>query len=289
MAVRLGKVGVWKPESTWNLDNGAHRDAVAELDELGYGTVWLGNADGGLRTAEAFLAATSRLVLATGIVNVWTHSPAELAAAYQRVNGAYPDRMLVGIGVSHAPLVEPTGQVYTKPYSKLVGFLDGLDAAEPALPAAGRVLGALSPRSLGLARDRAAGAHPYLTTPEHTSWAREILHGEALLAPEQKVVLARDPIAARELARRVVGMYLALPNYTNNLRRFGFTDQDFADGGSDRLIDAVVAWGDVDAVRHRVREHLDAGADHVALQVLTAEDEPPLREWRELAPAIAEA
>lgn len=288
MAVRLGKVGIWKPERTWNPDSSAHRDAVAELDELGYGALWLGNADGRLGAAEAFLAATPRMVLATGIVNVWTHDPGLVAAAYQRVHESFPDRLLIGLGASHAPPVEATGQVYTKPYSKLRGYLDDLDAARPALPAEGRVLGSLGPRSLALARDRTAGAHPYLTTPEHTAWAREILHGEALLAPEQKVLLARDPSAARDLARRVVGMYLALPNYTNNLRRFGFLDEDFADGGSDRLLDAVVAWGDVDAVRHRVREHLDAGADHVALQVLTEDEELPLRQWRELAPAVTE-
>ncbi|RCW45230.1 putative F420-dependent oxidoreductase [Halopolyspora algeriensis] len=289
MAVRLGKVGLWTGEWAWDPINGERREAVAELDDLGYGTLWLGNATGDLRVLSELLGAGKKLVVATGIVNVWTHDAAGLAAAYQRVDRAHPGRVLIGLGSSHAPLVERTGQAYTKPYSKLRSFLDELDRAESPLPPHAQVLAALGPRTLALAGQRTAGAHPYLVTPEHTARAREILGEEPLLAPEQKVVVESDPARAREIAREGVAVYLGLPNYVNNLRRLGFAEDDFTGGGSDRLIDALVAWGDVDTVLRRVREHHEAGADHVALQVLTGSDELPREQWRELAPAVREA
>ncbi|MDR7301092.1 LLM class F420-dependent oxidoreductase [Haloactinomyces albus] len=288
MAIRVGKVGLWRAEAGWDPDNGEHREAVAELDDLGCGTLWLGNADGDLRVMSGLLDATKKLAVATGIVNVWTHDAAELAAAYQRVDRVHPGRALLGLGSSHAPLVERFGHTYSKPYSKLRSFLDEIDRAESPVPPHVQVLAALGPRTLALAGQRTAGAHPYLVTPEHTAQAREILGDGPLLAPEQKVVLETAPDRARRIARQGVEVYLGLPNYLNNLRRLGFTEADFADGGSDRLIDALVAWGDVDTVLHRVREHHEAGADHVALQVLTGSDDLPRAQWRELAPAIRE-
>ena len=169
----------------------------------------------------------------------------------------------------------------------MAAYLDALDKTDPPVPADARVLAALGPKMLRLAAERAAGAHPYLTTPDHTRQAREILGPEPLLAPEQRVVLETDPAAARELGRRHLAIYLQLPNYTNNLRRMGFTDDDFAGGGSDRLVDAIVAWGDVDALVARVRAHHDAGAAHVCIQVLTADPRAlPLTEWRTLAVAF---
>jgi probable F420-dependent oxidoreductase len=199
---------------------------------------------------------------------------------------AYPGRFLLGLGVSHSALVEPTGQRYQHLYRKLVEFLDGLDAAAPPVPPEGRALAALSPRVLKLAAERTAGAHPYLVTPEHTRRAREILGDGPLLAPEQKVVLSTDPARAREIGRGGLAMYLRLPDYVSNLRRLGYTDGDISGGGSDRLVDALVAWGDEDAIARRVAEHHAAGACHVCLQVLTGEQAVPWPQWRRLAAAL---
>ncbi|MEU6132740.1 LLM class F420-dependent oxidoreductase [Saccharopolyspora sp. NPDC047091] len=292
MAVAVGRVGVWMLAPAWDLDNAEHREAVAELDALGYGALWLGMAPGDLRVVQGLLEQTKKLVVATGIINIWTHEAADIGAAYQRVDRVAPGRALVGLGTSHAPLVERAGQSYTKPFSKLRSFVDELDAAPEPLPVQARVLAALGPKALQLAGERSAGAHPYLTTPEHTAWAREVLGDGPLLAPEQKVVLETDPDKAREIGRAGAGPYLELPNYLNNLRRLGYTDDDFADGGSDRLIDALVAWGDLDAIAERVAAHHDAGADHVAVQVLTDSSPQdrrsavPREQWRELAPAL---
>jgi probable F420-dependent oxidoreductase len=272
--MKVGRVGVWDNASWAPLRDSA---ALAELERLGYGTVWLGgspNAD--LSAAEPVLAASATLQVATGIVNVWEAEPSVAAAANARVAAAHPGRFLLGIGVGHRPMV---GDRYTRPYDKLVSYLDGLD--EGGVPVDQRVLAALGPKVMGLARDRTAGAHPYLTTPEHTAQARDILGEGKLLVPEQKVVLETDAAKARALAREKIGFYFGLPNYTNAWLRLGFTEADLADGGSDRLIDALVAWGDVDAVKQRVGEHLDAGADQVAIQVL---DEDKLATLRALAP-----
>lgn len=269
----IGTLGVWD-HSAW-----PGFGDPAELERAGYGTAWLGGSPApDLSTVEPVLAASTSLVVATGIVNVWDAEPSVVAAAYQRLAAAYPDRFLLGVGVGHRPLV---GDRYTKPYDKLVSYLDGLD--EGGVPVSGRVLAALGPKVLGLARDRTAGAHPYFTTPEHTARAREILGEGKLLVPEQKVVLETDPERARALARQSLAFYLTLPNYTNNWLRLGFTEADLADGGSDRLVDALVAWGDEDAVRERVQAHLSAGADQVAVQVVNEDKLPVLRT---LAPVL---
>ncbi|WP_243793957.1 LLM class F420-dependent oxidoreductase [Saccharopolyspora gloriosae] len=286
MAIEIGRFGLWTGAPSWDGDTVEHREAVAEIDELGYGALWLGLAPGDLRTVQALLAATKKLVVATGIINIWEYPAAEVAAAYQRVDRVHPGRALIGIGPSHAPVVENSGQSYVKPFSKLKSYVDELDAVEEPLPSQARVLAALGPRALALAGERAAGAHPYLTTPEHTAVAREVLGDGPLLAPEQKVVLETDPAEAREIARDRTGPYLQLPNYLNNLRRLGYTDEDFADGGSDRLIDSLVAWGDADTIADRVRAHRDAGADHVTVQVLSRGSDLPRWQWRELAPAL---
>jgi probable F420-dependent oxidoreductase len=272
----LGPLAVWD-HSSWP----AFQDAAAltELERLGYGTAWVGGSPSpDLSTVEPVLAASTSLVVATGIVNVWDAAPADAAAGYHRVAAAYPDRFILGIGVGHRPFV---GDQYTKPYDKLVSYLDGLD--EAGVPESGRMLAALGPKVLRLARDRTAGAHPYLTTPEHTAQAREILGAGKLLVPEQKVILSTDPAEARTLARQKIGFYFDLPNYTNNWLRLGFTEADLANRGSDELIDALVAWGDETAIRERVQAHLEAGADQVALQVL---NEDKLSVLGTLAPAL---
>jgi probable F420-dependent oxidoreductase len=255
-------LGVWDHAAAdWLRDPAV----LAELERLGYKTVWLGGSPAAdLATVEPTLAASNSVQVATGIVNVWDGDPD--AAAYARVASAYPERFLLGVGVGHPQAV---GARYTKPYDKLVSYLDGLD--EGGVPESGRVLAALGPRVMRLARDRTAGAHPYLTTPEHTAQAREILGDGKLLVPEQKVVLSTDPAEARALARTALAMYLTLTNYTSNWLRLGFTEADLADGGSDRLVDALVAWGDADAIRERVAAHWEAGADQVALQILNTD------------------
>ena len=285
MVLDIGRVGIWT-YGLWQ-DNDDAAEAVAELEELGYGTLWLGFSDGGLELHEALLAASRRIVVATAIINVWVDPPARVAASYQRVERSYPGRILIGLGSSHAGMTQ--GQEY-RPYQKMVSYLDELDALSPAVPAGRRVLAALGPKMLRLAGESSAGVHPYLVTPAHTKRARETLGPGPLLAPEQKVVLETDPIKAREIARAVFSPHLTQPNYTNNLLRMGFTADDLADGGSDRLIDAVIAWGDTDTVLDRIAEHHAAGADHVAIQVLTAGDyghgSLPRQQWRELAAAL---
>ncbi len=280
--VNVGRVGVWNiglrnddPSAA-----GEIRDAAAELEQLGYGAIWLGGSPG-VDHAIPVLEATSRIAVATGILNIWQHEAEDVAARQAEVSAAHPDRFLLGLGASHAHAVEG----YHRPYSTMVSYLDRLDAA--GSPASGRVLAALGPRMLALSRDRAVGAHPYLVTPEHTATARDILGQGPLLAPEIKVVLDTDLDRARATARRHLEMYLRLPNYTNNLLRLGFVQDDFRDGGSDRLIDAVFALGDVDTVRKRMDAHYEAGADHAVLQVITADRTAlPRTEWRELAAGL---
>ncbi len=286
----LGPVGIWSPSFAWNTPD--RLDAVRELDELGYGAVWLGSAAGDLRLVEELLGATERIVVATGIVNVWGTPAQELAASFGRLAERHPSRVLLGIGASHAPQVEALGRQYKQPLKELERYLDGLDAATPPVPAGLRVLAALGPKALTLAARRSAGAHPYLTPPAHTAEARRVLGDGPLLAPEQKVVLEPDRTAALATARHHLGYYLRLPNYVQNLRRLGFTDEDLADGGSERLVDMLYAFG-VDGAVERVRAHRDAGADHVAVQVITPEVDtgtrtgrPARAEWRELAAAL---
>jgi probable F420-dependent oxidoreductase len=283
MAVDVGRVGVWSGSSLW--EGGQGGEVAAELDELGFGALWLGSAKGDLNLVEGLLGATKRLVLATGIVNIWTEPAETTAAAYHRVAAEFPGRLLLGIGAGHKKFVEPlTGQQYVRPYQRLVAYLDELDAAN--VSPQDRAVAALGPKVLALAGQRSAGAHPYLVTPEHTAQAREILGDGPLLAPEQKVILETDPDKARAIARATLELYLGLPNYTNNWLRLGYTEDDLADGGSDRLVDGLVAWGDVDTVLTRISQHHQAGADHVCIQVLTDEPGLPRKHFRILADAL---
>jgi probable F420-dependent oxidoreductase len=278
----MSEIGIWSSglRSEDPHVAGEIREAAAELEELGYAAVWLGSSPG-VRHAVPLLEATSRIVVATGILNIWEYDPAEVAAEQAGVATEHPGRFLLGLGASHSALVKD----YRKPYSTMVDFLDRLDAA--GSPKDGRVLAALGPRMLALSRDRAAGAHPYLITPEHTAKAREILGSGPLLAPEVKVVLDTDPERARAAARGHLAIYLGMPNYTGNLLRLGFTEDDFRDGGSDRLIDATFAWGGMDVIRERVAAHQKAGADQVVLQVVTAGQAAlPRSQWRELADGL---
>jgi len=281
--VDLGKVGIWFSGS-WRLPD-SPLDVAAEMEGLGYSALWSsGRFEPGLsKHFERQLAATTHLVVASGIVSIWPTSPQEIAEAVADLADRYPGRFLLGLGASHAPVVAE----YTRPYSKMISYLDALDSAGPSVAKDHRVLAALGPRMLELAGERSAGAHPYFVPVEHTVRARALLGPGPLLAPEVTVVLERDPSKARALARTFTGGYLRLPNYVNNLRALGFGDDDLAGGGSDRLVDAVVCWGDLDAIAARVHEHHEAGADHVCIQVIPAtQGSFPLAEYRELAAAL---
>lgn len=289
----IGRYGIW----TFQLDLVPARQAqevAAEIEAMGYGALWVPEAVGreAFTSAGLLLAGTSSLTVATGIASIWARDAMAAAAAHKTLSEAYPGRFLLGLGVSHQPMVDHVrGHRYQRPYSAMVEYLDRMDgavfmAAEPEVPPR-RVLAALGPRMLALAAERAAGAHPYFVPPEHTAVARQALGEEPLLAVEQAVVLETDPSRAREIARTYTGIYTGLPNYAENLKRFGLTDEDLAGAGSDRLVDAVVAWGTVDDALARVQDHLDAGADHVCLQVVTADaGTPATHEWRLLAEAL---
>ncbi len=283
----LQGTGIWSGHLRYG-DAGAIADAAAEVDALGYTAIWIPDVGGDvLGSIELLLGATSGTGVATGILNIWMHEPADVAARRSGWTDDWKDRFMLGLGASHAPLID-SGQPgrYTKPYSKMVEYLDGLDGAAEPFPAESRVLAALRPKMLGLARDRTAGAHPYFVPVEHVAKARQILGPDPTIAVELAVVLDRDPSSARATARRHTAIYVTLPNYTNNLRDLGFGDDDFADAGSDRLVDAIVAWGDEDTIVRRVGELRDAGADHVCIQVIRPDDEIPLADWRALAPAL---
>jgi probable F420-dependent oxidoreductase len=264
----LGRFGVWtfgapKPEQ------------AVEIEKLGYGAVWIGGSPAGdLNYVDPILEATESLQVATGIVNVWTADAAEVAEAYHRVEAAYPGRFLLGIGIGHP---EHT-QEYRTPYDVLVEYLDALDTAK--VPTSRMVVAALGPKVLELSAKRSAGAHPYLTTPEHTAHAHTLIGNTVYLAPEHKVVLTTDVEEARTVGRGAVDFYLNLSNYLNNWKRLGFTDKDLAKPGSDKLIDALVAYGTPEAIAARLNEHLDAGADHVSIQVLGG--------WDELIPTLTQ-
>lgn len=287
MAVDVGRIGIWSGSRAWPQDRSELAETAAELEELGFRALWLGGTPAGtLEQPEALLGATTTMAVATGIVSVWTDPAATVAAAYHRVASAHPGRFLLGLGASHAPAVERSGQRYQRPYATVEAFLDGLDTATPPVPRDGRALAALGPRMLALAGARTAGAHPYLVTPEHTLRAREILGEGPLLAPEQKAVLETDAARAREIARAMLHMYLQLPNYTSNLLRLGFTEPDITHS-SDRLVDALVVWGDESDIAARVAQHHAAGADHVCVQVLPGvAGSLPRAQWRALAPAL---
>ena len=256
----LGRYGVWT-------GGPVTPDQAVEIEKLGYGAVWVGaSPPADLSFVEPILEQTDTLQVATGIVNIWSADGNEVAESYHRIEDAYPGRFLLGVGVGHP---ERT-QEYRKPYDALVEYLDLLD--ERCMPTSRRVIAALGPKVLKLAAQRSAGAHPYLTTPEHTAQARELIGNTVFLAPEHKVVLTTDADHARAVGRQVVDFYLGLSNYVNNWKRLGFTDADVAKSGSDKLIDAVVAHGTPDHIAKRLGEHLNAGADHVAIQVLGGPD-----------------
>ncbi len=276
MTPTMGKLGAWAHASKLSA-------ALAqELEAAGYTTIWIGGSPGGdLEIVTTLLESTEQLMVATGIVNIWKDDPKAIAAVHRRIADAYPGRFVLGIGAGHP---EATSD-YRHPYEALVDYLDVLDGE--GVPVDERVIAALGPKVLRLARDRAAGAHPYLVTPEHTRRAREILGPDALLVPEQKVVVGSDPGAARAIGRaRVADPYLALSNYLNNLRRLGWADADFADDGSDALIDALAVHGSADEVAAQLHGHFEAGADQVAVQLLTADGVDPLDDYLALAAAV---
>jgi probable F420-dependent oxidoreductase len=289
----LGSVGIWTAQL--DLQPAARaREVAAELDELGYGALWVPEAVGREATTHAavLLAATERMVVATGIANIYNRTPAAAAFAQRLLADDSGGRFLLGLGVSHGPMVEGMlGQSWDKPYSRMVEFLDKLDEAFTVSPPPAedppRVLAALGPRMLALAAERAWGAHTYFVPVEHAPVAREHMGTGPRLLVEQAAVLSTDADVARAAARKHMAMYLTLPNYVNNLRRLGWGDDDFADGGSDALVDAIVAWGDAEAIAARVAAQREAGADHVCVQVLDTDVTTlPLEQWRELAPAL---
>nr|WSW71104.1 LLM class F420-dependent oxidoreductase [Streptomyces sp. NBC_00995] len=286
----FGRIGIWSgalhPSRTDEAGKAAITQAVTELEDLGYGTLWIGGSPSA-EDAAAVVEATRTITVATGILSIWGEPATDVAARIARLDAGAPGRFVLGLGVSHGPLVPQ----YAKPYSAMVAYLDALDSAGSPVDAGHRVLAALGPRMLKLAKGRALGAHPYLVTTEHTAEAREALGPDALLAPELSVVLDTDLDRARTTARTMLAMYLQLPNYTDNLLRLGFTESDFASGGSIRLLDALFALGDLEQVRERAGQYLAAGADHVALQVLTADHGRaglPRAEWRALAEAFGD-
>lgn len=293
MAVELSRFGVWT-SSLDTLPAARAGEIAAELEAMGWGAIWIPEAVGRdpFVHAAGLLGATERVVVATGIANLYMREPVAMNAAWQTLSEAHPARFLLGIGVSHRPMVEGlVGTEYLPPLAMMRDYLERMDTSMYVAPAptdpAERVLAALGPKMLELARDHARGAHPYFVPPEHTEIARTILGDGPLLAPEQMVVLETDPAKAREVARAAMGLYVTLPNYVNNLFRLGFTEDDVTDGISDRLVDAIVAWGDAETVATRVRAHHDAGADHVCVQVLPRDDiDEVMRGYRALGEVL---
>jgi probable F420-dependent oxidoreductase len=289
----LGRVGIW----TASLDMQpieAVPGIAAEIEALGYGALWLPEVAGRdpLVHSTLMLGGTERLVLATGIATIYGRDALAMACGWKTVTDAFPDRFLLGLGVSHQPAVEGLRhQTYGPPLTAMREYLDAMDAspyfARPPRAEPQRCLAALGPKMLQLAATKAIGAHPYFVPVEHTAIARETMGPDAKLLPEQMVVLETDPTRAREIARQTMAIYLGLPNYVNNLRRLGWGDEDLDGPGSDKLVDAIVVWGDEAAIRARVDEHFAAGADHVCVQVLTGDlTELPMDQWRRLAPAL---
>lgn len=293
MKIDLGRVGIWTSSLEAQPADRA-LEAALELESLGFPILWINETTGRdpFVLATMLLSATSRLKLATGIANVYARDALTMSASQKTLAEAFPGRFLLGMGVSSPVLVEKVRKhSYGKPFSYMRDYLDAMDSAPySSVPPAAkppRVLAALGPKMLQLAASRADGAHPYLTIPDHTREARELIGPAAILAPEQMVVLESDPGKARDIARPSVGFYLRAPGYLANLRRMGFTDEDWADpkNPSNRLLDGIVAWGDMDAIVRRIGEHHNAGADHVCVQVLTS-GELPLAQWREIAKAV---
>jgi probable F420-dependent oxidoreductase len=276
--MEIGKIGVWT--STRAIGAEQFGAAAKVVEELGYGAFWLGGSPR-LPAVRPLLEATSKIVVGTSIVNIWAYDPADLAAEYAELAPGFSERLLVGIGVGHPE----ASSDYARPFTAMREFLDGIDRAEPPIPRDRRAIAALAPKMLGLSAERSLAALPYFVQVAHTRAARELLGPGVLLAPEVACVLDEDPERARATAREYARLYLGLSNYTSNLIRHGFTEQDIADGGSDRLIDAVVPHGSAEHIAAVVDEHFDAGADHVALQVL-GEPGIPRNGWTALAEAI---
>ena len=275
----LGTIGVWTTFRALGEENAA--EAARLVESLGYGAFWLGGSPR-LANVRPLLESTEKLVVATGIVNIWAYDPAQLAAEYAPLARDFPDRLLVGIGIGHP---EATSD-YSRPLSAMRAFLDGLDRGDPLVPRDRRCLAALAPKMLALSAERSLGAIPYFVPLAHTRFARRELGDGPLLAPEVAVVVDADTDRARDTARRYAATYLGLRNYTNNLLRLGFTTDDFADGGSDRLIDAVIPHGTAADVAAMLRAHLDAGANHVVVQPL-GEPGIPRQGWTAVAAAMA--
>jgi probable F420-dependent oxidoreductase len=269
----LGQIGIWHRHQDGP-------DAVPEIEALGYSTLWLGSSPS-VGQARPFLERSSTMTIATGILNIWQHDPAAVAAGHADLTRAFPGRFLLGIGVGHP---EATSD-YARPLKAMRDFFDGLDAADPPVPRDERIAAALGPKMLDLAAERSLGTHPYFTTPDHTRFARERIGPDRVVAPEVAVVVETDPEVAREKARAYAATYLELSNYTINLLRFGFDESDIEDGGSDRLIDAVIPHGSPEAIAAAVRAHFDAGADHVCLQPL-GHGPWPMDDYRALAKVL---
>ena len=293
LAGQLGPVGAWSFALQRNSAVEA-RAAVVELEALGYPTLWIPESVGSKEIfshAGILLAASTRIVIATGIANLYARDPMAAANGARALVDAYPGRFVFGLGVSHAPSVATRGGAYDKPLETMRAYLDAMDAAVYSGPALEtpppRVLAALGPKMLALAAERSAGAHPYFVPVAHTAAARQTLGAEPCLAVEMTAVLETDPAEARRIARIFARNYLSLPNYANNLRRLGYTDEELAGEGADRVIDDVVAWGDLDAIIARVRAHQAAGADHVCVQFRgSSSADLRLPDYRELAAAI---
>ena len=286
--MNLSGVGIWSSQLRYG-DKAESADAAAELEELGFQALWIPDVGQTpvLDSVAHLLSSTTGIAIATGILNLWMNEPADVATSYAALSASDRDRFLMGIGVSHAPLIDATepGR-YRKPLAATASYLDALDNAEQPVPVDARVLAALGPKMLALAAERARGAHPYLTTPEHTHSARELLGDGPLLLPEQTAILTDDVDEARTIGTGWLRRYLAMPNYTNSLLRLGFSAEDVG-SVSDRLFDALIVWGDEEAVMRRVNEHLSAGADHVCVQVLDADlTAYPREQWRRVASAL---
>ena len=291
-AKRLGRVGAW----SFDLERLNAESALAyarDLEALGVPSLWIPESLGSKEVfahASLLLSATKTIVVATGIANIWARDPVAMANGQRALNDAYPDRFLLGLGVSHAPIVKMRSMTdWTKPVQHMREYLDAMDKAPYVGPqvATPRVLAALGPKMVRLSAERSLGAHPYFVPVEHTTMARKELGTGPLLAVEQAAVLATDATTGRATARRHMKRYLELDNYANNLRRVGWADADIANGGSDALVDAIVVWGDASAIKKRVEDHLGRGADHVGVQVIRVDpNAPPSQEWRALAPAL---
>jgi probable F420-dependent oxidoreductase len=295
--IELGRLGIWSRELRFG-DRAEAREAAAELEELGFGTLWIpggGGDDELLPVVAEQLAATRSLAFATGILNVFGHDPADVAREHARLDEAFPDRFLLGIGVGHAKFLSPEAQARSqRPLEVIAGYLDELERFAPPGTAPARIVAALGPKMVALSGERTLGVHPYMVPVEHTAFVREALGSVPLVAPELSVVVGDDLAAGRDRARQDLQLYLGLPNYVTVWQRLGYGADDLADGGSDRLVDALYAYGPLERIAARIGEHRAAGADHVCLRVVTnapmqGVERIPLDEWRTLAPLTVQA